>query len=443
MLLIGNGKMLTRNSDDPYYEDGAVAIDGKLIQEVGATAKLTAKYPGADFVDAGGKLIMPAFINTHEHAYSALARGMAIEGYSPRTLTDILEGLWWKLDRNLTLEDIKYSALVTFLDCVKYGATTVFDHHASFGAIEGSLFEIGQAARELGIRACLCFEVSDRDGKEKSLSSIRENADFIRYAHEDSTGDIAAMTGIHAAFTVSDRTLEKCREVTPDYTGFHIHVAEGIGDVYDSLARYNKRVVNRLFDHGILGKHTIAAHCTHINEEEMNILRDTGTMVVHNPESNMGNAVGCGPVLRMFEKGILMGLGTDGYTHDMLESFKVGNLLHKHNSHNPNAAFKEIPAMLFEGNADIAGRFFETPVGKLKKGCAGDVIVCDYDPPTPIDEINFNGHLLFGVTGKHVVTTVSGGRVLMKDRRVLCVDENEIYARCVELSDKLAKRINS
>lgn len=443
MILIGNGDLYTRDTDNPHIKNGCVAIDGTLIKEIGTTEELKNKYADAEFIDAKGKLIMPAFINTHEHAYSALARGMTINGYNPSNLMDILEGMWWKLDRKLTLEDVKYSALATFLDCIKYGTTTVFDHHASFGAIEGSLFEMKDAALELGIKACLCYEVSDRDGEEKSQLSINENGEFIKYVHDNKLDNIAAMTGIHAAFTVSDKTLDKCRKVTPDYTGFHIHVAEGISDVYDSLAKYNKHIVNRLLDHGILGENTIAAHCTHINEEEMDIIRDTNTMVVHNPESNMGNAVGCGPVLRMFEKGILLGLGTDGYTHDMLESYKVGNIIHKHNAHNPAVAWEEIPTMLFENNIKIAGRMFETPLGRLKEGYSGDVIVCDYDPLTPMSENNLNSHLLFGVTGKHVVTTVSSGKVLMKDREVICVDEKEVYAKCRELSKKLADRINA
>lgn len=442
MLVIGNGKLFTRNDEMPFVENGAVAIEGTKIAAVGETEAIKKQYGDAEFIDAKGGVIMPAFINTHEHIYSAMARGLSIKGYNPKGFLDILDGQWWTIDRHLTLEQTKYSAVETLISCIRNGVTTVFDHHASFGQIGGSLFTIADVAKELGVRACLCYEISDRDGMDKARESVMENAEFIRYALKDDTDMIAGMMGMHAQFTISDATMELAAANKPDEVGYHIHVAEGIEDLHDCLKKYGKRIVDRLMDFNILGEKTLLGHCIYINPHEMDLIKDTNTMVVHNPESNMGNACGCPPTMELVHRGILTGLGTDGYTHDMIESYKVANVLHKHHLCDANAAWGEVPKMLFENNAAIANRYFKTPIGVLKEGAAGDVIVVDYNPPTQLDASNINGHILFGMTGRDVVTTVANGRVLMKDREIKVIDVEEAMAKCREESAKLWHSIN-
>ena len=442
MLVIGNGKLFTRNDEMPFVENGAVAIEGTKIAAVGETEAIKKQYGDAEFIDAKGGVIMPAFINTHEHIYSAMARGLSIKGYNPKGFLDILDGQWWTIDRHLTLEQTKYSAVETLISCIRNGVTTVFDHHASFGQIGGSLFTIADVAKDLGVRACLCYEISDRDGMDKARESVMENAEFIRYALKDDTDMIAGMMGMHAQFTISDATMELAAANKPDEVGYHIHVAEGIEDLHDCLKKYGKRIVDRLMDFNILGEKTLLGHCIYINPHEMDLIKDTNTMVVHNPESNMGNACGCPPTMELVHRGILTGLGTDGYTHDMIESYKVANVLHKHHLCDANAAWGEVPKMLFENNAAIANRYFKTPLGVLKEGAAGDVIVVDYNPPTQLDASNINGHILFGMTGRDVVTTVANGRVLMKDREIKVIDVEEAMAKCREESAKLWHSIN-
>ena len=442
MLVVGNGKLITRNNDLPYIENGAVAIEGTKISEIGTTKEIREKYKDAEYIDAKGKLIMPAFINTHEHIYSAMARGLSIKGYNPKGFLDILDGQWWTIDRKLTLEQTKYSAMDTMISCIRNGVTTIFDHHASFGHIKDSLFTIADVAKELGIRSCLCYEVSDRDGMDKAREAVMENAEFIRYALKDDSDMLAGTMGMHAQFTISDETMELAAANKPDEVGYHIHVAEGIEDLHDCLKKYGKRIVDRLMDCNILGEKTLLGHCIYINPHEMELIKDTNTMVVHNPESNMGNACGCPPTMELVHRGILTGLGTDGYTHDMTESYKVANVLHKHHLCDANAAWGEVPKMLFENNAAIANRYFKAPLGVLKEGAAADVIVVDYIAPTHLDENNINGHILFGMTGRDVVTTIANGKVLMKDREVTVVDVEEAYAKCRESSAKLWKSIN-
>ena len=324
MYLVTNGRLITRDSDAKgYYEHGAVAFEGTKIVEVGEEKELRAKYADAEIIDAKGGVIMPAFINAHTHIYSALARGLSIVGNNPTNFYEVLDGTWWAMDRKLTLEGSRRSADALYMDCIKQGVTTIFDHHAAYAEIPGSLFQIGESAKKFGIRSCLCYEVSDRDGEEKCLQAIKENADWITYCQQQKDPMLAAMFGGHALFTISDKTFDRMVEANNGRTGYHIHVSEGMNDVYDSLQNYGRRPVQRLQDHGILGDKTILGHCIHVNTAEMDIIKKTNTMVVNNPESNMGNAIGICPVLQLYKRGILLGMGTDAYTNDMLESLKV------------------------------------------------------------------------------------------------------------------------
>lgn len=439
-MLIGNGRLITHNKSNPYIENGAVVIKNNLIIKVGEYKELKEKYRDEEFIDAKGKVIMPGMINAHTHIYSAFARGMVSKGPPAKNFTHILKKLWWRLDKGLTLEDIKYSAYATYIDCVKNGVTTVFDHHASPMAVEGSLFTIGEVAKELGVRSCLCYETSDRDGKEILKAGIKENVDFIKSANDKEL--LKGIFGMHASFTLSDKSLEMCREAMEGLnSGYHIHTAEGIDDLYDSLKKHGKRVVQRLMDFQILSDKTIAVHCVHVNNAEIELLKKTSTNIIHNPQSNMANAVGCSPVIQFMKKGINVGIGTDGYTSDIFESTKVGNIIHKHNLCNPNVGFNEISTMAFENNSKLAYKYFKKEVGILKEGAYGDVIIVDYNPLTPLNDSNIYGHIIFGISGRSVTDAIINGKVVMRNRVISEIDEEMIFSKCRELSKKLWSRI--
>ncbi|GAB6153634.1 putative aminohydrolase SsnA [Desulfosporosinus burensis] len=442
MLLIGNGTVLTLGERNQVIPKGGVLIQDKKILEIGSTQDLKARYPDVDFIDAHGKLIMPGMINTHMHLYSTFARGMDSKSKAPKSFGDILEGLWWKLDKLLTLDDVYYSGLTPLIECIKTGTTTIIDHHASPMAITGSLSTLAKAAKEMGVRAAFCYEVSDRDGEKIAQEGIKENVGFIKACQAQPDEMVAGMFGLHASLTLSDQTLTQCSEEAKRLgAGFHVHVAEGIEDLEDSLAKYGMRVVERLDKFKILGPKTIAVHCVHIDDHEIEILNTSQTQVVHNPESNMGNAVGVTPVLKMLSQGVKVGLGTDGYTCDMFESAKVGNVLHKHAAADPSVAWGEIPQMLYGNNPKIASELFGGKFGELTEGAWADVIVVDYTPPTPIGSNNWTGHLLFGVSGRAVETTVINGRVRMLERKLIDIDEDAIGARSRELAQEVWNRI--
>lgn len=453
-ILIGNGTVVTLGSANQVIEKGAILVRNQRIAALGSEAEVFARYPSAQLVDARGGLILPGFLCAHTHFYGAFARGMALSGDAPRNFLEILRKLWWRLDKALTLEDIQASAELFLIDAIRHGTTCVIDHHASPNAVEGSLDIIARAVEQAGVRSCLAYEVSDRDGPEVVEAGMRENERFIRALRGDlrglaEAGFLAASYGLHASFTLNRATLERCAASGADLgVGFHIHVAEDISDQNDSLARYNQRVVERLLAEHILGPRSIAAHCVHVQSGEIAHLARTRTHSVHNPRSNMNNAVGCAPVTEMLESGVNVGLGNDGFSMNMLQEIKAAYLMHKMMTADPRVMpGDQVVQMAFERNARVVASVFSPfstdfpRVGELSVGAAADLVLLDYYPPTPLTSANFPWHLLFGIDAQHVNSTMIAGRWLMRDRQVLDLDEERVHARARELSNALWQRI--
>lgn len=442
-MLITNGHVFTLDEANREFTDGAVYWEGDTIVDVGPTAELTAKYPQAQRLNASGKLVLPGMLCGHTHFYGAFARGMAIPGTPATNFVEILEKLWWKLDLALLWDDIRYSALICLVDAVRHGCTTLIDHHASPNAIDGSLDIIADAVKETGLRASLCYEVTDRNGMDGAQAGIAENVRFLKRCRKERDPQLAASFGLHAAFTCSDETLETSVAAAEGLdTGFHIHVAEDKADQDHSLRKHNQRVIERLNRLRILGPKSIAVHCVHLDEYEKDILRETGTLVTHQPRSNMNNAVGLPDVAGMLARGIPVALGNDGFSNCMFDEMKAVYLAHKHNTRNPQAMPGDVVLqMAYPNNAKLAARFFPKPVGELAPGAFADIMLLNYASPTPLSAGNLPWHLLFGVDGAHVTHTIASGKVLMADKQLTKLDEQAIMAKARELAVGVWKRV--
>jgi|WetSurMetagenome_2_1015567.scaffolds.fasta_scaffold04957_5 putative selenium metabolism protein SsnA len=438
-LLIKNGIIITLGENPKVLYGHSVLIEKGTIKKIAPKNEFKDKYEKE--IDASGKVVMPGFINTHMHFYSTLVRGLG-KAKPSENFNEVLENLWWRLDKVLTLEDCYYSALIMLVNSIRRGTTTFIDHHASPNAITGSLQQIAKAVKETGLRANLCYELSDRDGEAIAEEGLKENYEFIKQAQKTDDEFIKALFGLHASFTLSDKTLEKASKLGNELnSGFHIHVAEAQSDEDYNINKFGMRVVERLHKFGILGEKTIAAHCVHVNENEMDLLKDTGTMVVHNPQSNLNNAVGIADVVKMVSKGILVGLGTDAMTVNMIEEIRVAMWTQHLKQQNPNAGFMEIASTLFFNNAKIANRYWNTPIGKIEEGATGDIVLIDYNAPTPLDESTYLGHLIFGISQSDVDTTIVNGKVLMENRILkIDIDEAEIAEKARELVKALWNR---
>ena len=438
-ILIKNGIIITLGDNPKVLYNHSVLIENGLIKKIALSNDFKDKYDKE--IDASGKVVLPGFINAHMHFYSTLVRGLG-KAKPSGSFLEVLENLWWRLDKVLTPEDNYYSALIMLVSAIRRGTTTFIDHHASPYAITGSLQQIAKAVKETGLRASLCYELSDRDGEAIAEEGLKENYEFIKYTQKNNDEFLKALFGLHASFTISDKTLEKASAMGKELnSGFHIHVAEAESDEEHCEKNFGMRVVERLNKFGILGKKTIAAHCVHVNENEMNLLKDTGTNVVHNPQSNLNNAVGIADVVKMANKGILVGLGTDAMTVNMIEEIRVAMWAQHLKQQNPTAGFMEIASTLFFNNAKIANKYWNTPLGKIEEGAAGDIVLIDYNPPTPLDESTALGHLIFGISQADTDTTIVNGKVLMENRKLkLDIDEEAIAAKARELTKALWNR---
>jgi putative selenium metabolism protein SsnA len=441
-MLIHNAKIITWGAENAVLDGQAVLLKDGLIAELGAEGELLARHAAAEKLDAGGQYLMPGNICAHTHFYGAYARGMAIPGPAPKDFPEILKRLWWPLDKALDEPSVRYSALVHLVDAIKHGTTTLIDHHASPNFIDGSLDVIAEAVEASGLRAALCYEVTDRDGEAKAQAGIRENVRFIERTRTLASGRLAAAFGLHASLTLSDATLDACRAALPPGAVFHIHVAEHEADQDDSLAKSGLRVVPRLLRHGILPAGSIAAHAVHIDASELLELADSGVWVSHQPRSNMNNGVGAADIEGLLAAGVKVVLGNDGFTQDMWSEWKAAYLMHKLVHRDPrkmNGA--DVVRIAVNNNAALAQQFFPgAPLGEVTAGARADLILVDAHPFTPLTAGNAPWHILFGFNESMVTTTIVDGQILMKNRQLLTLDETEIAAKAMELAPSVWER---
>ena len=422
---------------------GDIVVEGDRIAAVTDLGQRSSE-PRTDFLDARGKLAIPGLINAHGHAYSALARGMAVPGYAPTSFAEILEQLWWRLDKALDPASVRASAVVAAMESARCGVTTVIDHHASPSCILGSLDLVRRAfVDDVGLRAAVAYEVSDRDGPEKARLGIEEN---VRALAEppDPLHRSAAYFGLHAAFTLSDETLAAAADRLPDSSGVHIHVAEGPEDEALSLAHHGIRVVERLDRFGLLRPTSLLAHGLHLDEVEKDRVAEREAVVIHNPRSNMNNAVGAFDLAGYLRRHVSVGLGTDGLGTNLLAELFTAGLLQKHLQRDPLAAgFDDLRRLLFDNNPEIAMRAFGLRLGRIAPGYAADIALLDYDGPTPIEAGTVLGHLLFGVAvgALRVSDLLVAGRTVLRSGAFVTVDEARELACAREQATALWKRV--
>lgn len=421
------------------WEDGAVlvAADGR-VAAIGPRASVEPPGFRGRVHELHGRLLLPGLVNAHTHLYSTLARGMGFMpgAAAPTDFRQVLERIWWPLDRALTRDDVYLSALLGLLECVRGGVTTVIDHHASQTAIEGSLDDVDRAAAELGLRVATCFETTDRHGPEVARRGLDENLRFAAAVRADprprgGVATRAATLGLHASMTLEAKTLERARELVAEHhlPGVHVHVAEDEADPADALSRDGVRTVTRLHRAGLLGPGTIAAHAIHVEADEVALLAESRTLVVTNPSSNLNNAVGRCDVGRLRAAGVRVAIGSDGMTGDVLHEAAQAYLVRRDGARDPRVGRDDVAALL-EGAREVAEVFFPgARLGTLRRGGPADLAIYDYVPWTPLDAGNLLDHIIYGGLGARPRTVVVGGRVVMDEGRFPGIDLAAVSAR--------------
>lgn len=424
-LLSFNPPGVSEECDLVAFGPGEEGAKAGTIAEIGAG--LRAKYPQAEFAGSGGYL-SPGLVCAHTHLYSALARGMEVAIQPSKDFAQILDHLWWRLDKAIDEPILEASALAGCADALAAGVTSLVDHHASPNAIDGSLSVIRQAYEEVGLRGILCYETTDRNGAEGARAGIAEN---LRFAHEvdgmrarGAQPMVEAAIGGHAGFTVGQETLEGLAEaVKTSGRGIHIHLAEDKYDAVDSRHRHGLDLVERLEKVGALTPKGIIGHGLWLTPSEIEIMNERDVFLAHNARSNMNNAVGYNALLSTHKNVVL---GTDGMGADMLEEFKFAVFRHRE-SGGPWWPDNFL-ACLDRGNrlleryfaADFAScRAAPVVFGVLAPGNPADLVLWDYDPPTPLDAANIAGHMAFGMSSRSVRSVAVAGKIRIQDRKPL------------------------
>ena len=457
-------KEATLVEPDPIsIEKADLRIESGLISERGN--HLEARE-GDEIIDLGGRVVIPGMVCAHTHLYSTLARGMPAPPRQPSNFKEILELVWWRLDRALDDESIYWSAMVGALDAARVGTTCLFDHHASPANITGSLRIVREAIEKIGLRAVLCYEVTDRGGSNEREKGLDENLTLLNAVrrskiqiadsgtninsdtNSDSDSDtnsgiqakqssmlVRGMVGAHASFTLSDESLDYCAELMKEFdTGLHVHVAEDRWDVLDAKSRYRLGVVERLAKHSALNNRTILAHGTHLTDEDIAIARSAGAWFAHNPRSNMNNQVGYAPVSKFGDRVVL---GTDGIGVDMFEEARIAFFKSRDNRAELGA---DAWLRVLANNQRLASEAFEVDLGSLRVGSPADLTMLDYKSPTPMTAENFSWHLAFGINSASVESVMVAGSFVVRNRKAV-IDEQNIYEQARVASEKLWARL--
>ncbi len=374
---------------------------------------------GAREIDGRGGLATAGLVCGHHHLYSALARGMPAPPRPPRSFAEILELVWWRVDRALDREMILASALAGAIDLVRCGVTAVIDHHASPAAWPDSLDALAQGLDQLGLAHVLCVELSDRDGPTAAAAGLAETERWLAAGRP-------GLVGLHASFTVGDQLLDDAVALARRHgTGLHLHVAEDPVDQERCLAAHGCRVVERLARAGALElPGTILAHCLHVDEAERALIAASPAWVAVNTESNQNNAVGTFSAAGLAPDRLL--LGTDGMHGDLLRSLQAAFLA----GLAPGQAWRA----LWNNRRYLAAHH---PAAARRS----DLVIFDYRPPTPLDEGNLLGHALFGLDARHLRAVITDGRVVLDAGRLTSIDEDDTLRFCREQARRLWQRL--
>jgi putative selenium metabolism protein SsnA len=407
--------------EDVHVTDGRIAAAGGGVRR-----------------DCSGCLVVPGNVCAHTHLYSALARGMPYALEPPVNFTQILQRIWWRLDRALDEETIRASALVGGMEALLSGTTTLVDHHASPNAIDGSLDIVEHSLRSLGVRSVLCYETSDRDGPERADAGVLENRRFLDRVRRERLPLARGLVGAHASFTLSDETLAACCEAARDHgVGLHVHAAEDAADERDSLARSGLRVAARLDRVGALDARTLLAHGVHLDDDEIGLVHAAGASIAHNARSNMNNSIGRARLNALGER---VSLGTDGIGSDMFEESRTAFFRQREDDGGTGG---EWPLERLAQSARLAGRAFGEPLlGTLEEGAPADLVVLDYAAPTPVHDGSFAGHWVFGLSARCVRDVMVAGGWVVTDRRLARADQQQLAADALVEAERLWRRLD-
>lgn len=377
---------------DPRVERCDLLIADGRVAERGVGLSPPA---GAGVKDLDGRVVMPGYINAHTHMYMTLAPGMPAPVNTPRSFQDVLTQIWWKLDRAFDREAVYQSSLAGAWDALRCGTTLVLDHHSSLTSVGGSLDAVAEGLRKVGMRGCLCYEVTDRGGpgsRDTALAENRRWLEKVRAADADGAPWFRGVVGAHACFTLEDRTLEQLAALCSEFdVGLHIHLGEGVTDRELCKERGWPAPTARLDSFGLLGPRTLLAHGVDLSAEELVLIRQRRSWLLHNGRSNMNNAVGRAPLERFPERACF---GTDGVDGNMLGEMRT--TFYRGNETGRGTLGFSGARKMWIGGYQLAREIFGEPFGSLAAGAPADFVICNQGHKSPLTGDNWLSLMLFG-----------------------------------------------
>ena len=436
--LIQNAVIITMDPQRRVLANTDLLIEDSIIASIGKGLKEKADR----VIDGTGRMVLPGFICGHTHLYGIMLRGAPMDIKPTTDFLQILDRIWWKVDSAFVNEDAYASALASCYEFVKSGTTCFADTYSGPGSVEGILDEIAKGVTEVGIRGILAFEATERNSKEEGERGLKENVRFLKKLKKTPHDLLYGMYSLHASFTLSDELIQKTREQADQLPApLTIHTSEGLIDVYHNIERYDKRTVERLFDLGILGSDVVLAHCVHINQDELELIRGSGATVAHNPMSNMNNAVGVAPLKEMYELGIPVCLGNDGFIFDAIENIRTAYLIHKvHHLDTRVTTPQQIIEMATIDGAQVYG--LADKLGSIETGKQADLVMLHPNPRvTPILPSGVYGYIVYGCTAHDVEHVFVNGNQVVEDHQVTSVKKEDVEKALERVVPALWKKL--
>ncbi len=427
------GTLVTMNDESEVLEDVHVVVENGEIREIN-----DGFVSGTDVVDASDDVVIPGLVNSHTHMYALPIRGAPLE-VAPQSFYEALVDIWWRVDEAFTERDARLSALGSAKEMLESGVTAFCDNYSGPNTLPGGLAAAAEGVAQTPIRAMLTFEATARNSHEEAMAGIEENERFIA-SGEDEFDRVNGHYCLHTLFTNTEETVkETVDRAVRDDRPVQLHLEEGLVDVHESIREYGQRPVYALEEMGLFDAETIAAHCVHSTEDEIEVLAANDVKVAHNPYSNTNNAVGIANVEKMEAEGITIGIGDDGWDPDMFETMRSAVGIHKLKQNNPSG-FDAAKALEWAtiGSAEVMGMADE--IGSIEVGKRGDFAVLDLGP-NPVLPESAPYYIVNAASQANVTTTIVGGDVVYQaGEGVEGVSEADLQAigeASVELWDRL------
>ncbi|MCR4427317.1 MAG: amidohydrolase [Firmicutes bacterium] len=419
-LIIKNVEVVTVDPHGRIIPDGVIHVRSGQISFVGRAQDAPEAGPGFPVIEGRGRVAIPGLVNTHTHAAMCMLRGYADD----LPLREWLETKIFPIEEKLTAEDVYYGTLLACTEMIRSGTTTFADMYFYMD-------EVAQAVRETSMRASLCLGMTSL-GADPGQTLAR-GVEFCTKWNGEAGGRITTMLGPHAPYTCSPEFMREVAQRARDLgVRVHTHISETSREVREIREAQGVSPVQLLQSVGLFDVPVLAAHCVALSEDDIDILSGNRVGVAHNPGSNMKLASGIAPVPRMLDRGVRVGLGTDGAASnnnlDMIEEMRLAALLHKVFTGDPTV----MPAakcleMATAGGAACLG--LQDQIGSLEVGKKADIVLVDFNSPHLTPHADPISHLVYAASGADVSTVIIDGTVVMEDRRLLSIDEEEILAK--------------